>query len=200
MIAPAPSPARSYDLYLVADGRRFYIRNDDRGVTLDDNGLAWIAGGRADGAPFGNIVEVRMQSGGDWKNALNQCQIRFRDNHLLTVTDGNRYGATDDARTPVYRDFVRDLHARLIAARLAPSIRFIAGYSHGNCMVVLTAAVFMGMLGVATPVVLLLITGKLEALYLLIGGAFMVWPMYTMVSNNKPRGYHPQQPPGELME
>jgi hypothetical protein len=39
----------------------------------------------------------------------------------ITVTDAGSSGRLDEARTPIYRDFVRALHARLALAPEAPS-------------------------------------------------------------------------------
>jgi hypothetical protein len=197
--AQAGAWSRSYDLFLLQRGKRFYFRNTDRGVTLTDWRLEWNADGKADSAPLENIAEVRLQCGGDWKNPLNQCQISFLDGYSLTITDGNERGTADAAQTPLYREFVRALHARLA---LAPpgTITFIRGYEETKFNVVAAAAFLLGLIGVAGPLVLLLIAPKMEVLYLLIGGFALCWPLYTMVRNNAPRAYDPKQLPEELME
>lgn len=197
---PGPAPSRRYDLTLMIGRPRFVFRNPNRGVTLHADALSWSEDGRESRAPLNTIRTIRMQSGGDWRNALNQCQIEFSNGNMLTVTDGTAYGATDDAQTPIYRGFVRDLHRALENAKLTSAIRFIAGYSEGRYMVVLVCAVILGVIGIATPLVLLLIVRKLEVLGLLVAGCAMCWPLAKMVMANQPRSYNPAYPPGELME
>jgi hypothetical protein len=189
----------TYDLFLTTGGKRFYFRNTDRGVTLTDWRIAWTADGKTDSAPLETIASVRLQCGGDWKNPLNQCRISFADGRLLTVTDGNQFGTADAAQTPVYRDFVRALHARLA---LAPSgaITFIQGYPETNYRVVKVAASLLGLISVVGPLILWIMVGKMEVFFLLIGGIGLCWPMIKMVQNNAPRPYDPRQLPEELME
>jgi hypothetical protein len=189
----------TYDLAIVAGGRRFYFKNKDRGITLTDWKLAWHADGQDDEAPLQDIASVRLMAGGDFKNPLNQCQITFADGDILTVTDGSAYGVADDAQTPLYRDFLTTLHARLA---LAPhgTIAFIQGYPQTNYAIVMVAACLLGIIGVVLPVVLLFIVQKLEVLLLLVAGIGLCWPLYKMVSANAPRPYNPQALPNELME
>jgi hypothetical protein len=99
----------------------------------------------------------------------------------------------------VYRDFLRDLHARIVK-RGEGATRFLQGYPETNYRVVLVAAILLGMIGVAGPLVLLFIVPKLEVVAMLVGGAFLCWPLYTMVQNNAPRPYDPRKLPEELME
>ena len=94
---------------------------------------------------------------------------------------------------------MRALHARLA---LAPpgTITFIRGYEETKHTVVAAAAFLLGLIGVAGPLVLLLIVQKMEVLFVLIGGCALCWPLYNMVKNNAPRAYDPKQLPEELME
>jgi len=195
---PGEAFQRSYDLY-VKDGTGFRFRSKDRGVTLTDWRLGWTADGKPDGAPLQNIAQVRLLCGGDWRNPLNQCQISFADGHLLTLHDGTEYGSVDEARTPVYAEFVRALHARLAAAP-AGTIKFIQGYPETNFYLVAAAAGLLGLIAVGGPIGLWIVTGQLQALLLLIGGAALCWPLYKMMQNNAPRRYDPRQLPAELLE
>lgn len=204
--APTPqsptgeTPSRHYDLTLMIGQPRFVFRNPNRGVTLQPDAMLWTQDGQEMRAPLNTIQEVRMQSGGDWRNALNQCQITFTGGRMLTVTDGTAYGAVDDAQTPIYRSFVRDLHRCLERAKLTSAIRFIAGYSEGRYMVVLVCAIILGAMGVVAPLVLLVILRKLEVLGVLAAGCAMCWPLAKMVMANQPRSYNPAYPPNELLE
>jgi hypothetical protein len=195
-----PSAARSYDLYLTAGRPRFRWRNTDRGVTVSDDGLAWTNERKPDGASFKNIASIRLQSGGDWKNPLNSCHITFADGYQLNLSDGSEWGKVDHDRTPVYRDFLRDLHARMVKHGTGAT-KFLRGYADTNFRVVLVAASLLGIIGVAGPIVLLFIVpAKLEVLGILAAGSVMCWPLYTMVRNNAPRPYDPRHLPEELME
>jgi hypothetical protein len=202
--APTPdsrdTPRRYYDLVLMIGQPRFVFRNPNRGVTLQPDAILWTQDGREMRAPLNTIREIRMQSGGDWRNALNQCVITFAGGRMLTMTDGTAYGATDDAQTPIYRGFVRDLHRCLEKAKLTSGIAFIAGYTQGRYMVVLVAAIVLGVMCIATPLVLLVILREIKVLGVLIAGGFMCWPLAKMVMANAPRSYNPAYPPGELME
>lgn len=195
----APSE-RTYDLYLRPGKSRFYFKNGDCGITLTPERINWIADGRNDGAPFANIRSVQMESGGAGKNATNACVITFADRYTLTVTDANAYGAADGEQTPAYRAFVQDLHKRLIATGAAKTIAFTSGYHGTRYYVVMTCAVVLGIMAVPLPLVLWLMTGESKALFLMIGGGWMMWPMIRMINNNAPKTYDPRWPPGELME
>ncbi|MGE0566037.1 MAG: hypothetical protein AB7O50_16170 [Pseudolabrys sp.] len=195
-----PPPDRRYELFVIAGGKRFYFRNDDCGVTLDGDGIAWTRNGEEARAPLNTIREVRLQSGGDWRNAVNSCQIIFAGGHTLAVTDAGAHGAVDHARTPAYRAFVGDLHGRLEIAKLSASIAFIAGYTQGRYMVVLVCAILLGLMGVAAPLVLLFIVRDIKVLGLLVAGSFLCWPLARMVMANAPRSYNPSYPPIELLE
>lgn len=126
------TPANEYlhEVYLRAGKPRFYFRNPDRGASLSDERIGWTGDGQPDGAPLANIVEVHLESGGNWRNAISQCQITFADGYRVSVTNGNEYGTATDAQRPAYREFVRDLHGRLAAPGFAPSrgpVRYTAG-------------------------------------------------------------------------
>lgn len=195
--------ATSYDLAFVLDGQRFYWRNPNVGVTLTDAGrsssLAWQSEGRDGRALWTDIVSVTMSSATAGKEAINLCRIAFRDGRSITVTDAGANGLVDEARTPLYRDFVCALHARLSAAP-AGTIAFNAGFSEGRYKAVQVFFVIAALFFVGTPFVLLFIVRDWRVLGILAAGAFLVWPLWKVVENNRPREYDPRHPPGELME
>jgi hypothetical protein len=202
--ADAPATAStSYDLYFLLDGKRFFWRNPNHGLTLVDAGLdsrlAWQAESGTGSALWTDITSVTMTSGTDGKNEVNSCRIQFRNGRSVTATDTGSNGQLDDSLTPVYRDFVRALHARLA---LAPegTIRFSAGMSEGRHTVMLVTLVIGALLFVATPLVLLFIVRDWRVLGVLAAGASFMWPFWRVVENNRPRSYDPRHPPGELME
>ena len=78
---------RTYDLSFTAGRRGVLFRNASRGVTLTQDCITWTYDGRPDSGPFGNIVEIRLQSGGDWRNITHLCEIVFADRYRLIVRD-----------------------------------------------------------------------------------------------------------------
>jgi len=195
---PTPANPQAYDVYLSTGGRRFYFRNPNHGVTLNDDNIAWIADGRADEVAFANAVAVHLQSGGSPQAVIDQCTIKFVDGVRLTISNGNSSGLPDKTQMRLYRDFVRDLHSRL-AARGNAAIRYTAGYTPTRYRVVLICAILAGLLFVAVPFVLLLIKGDAQIFGLLLAGIFLCWPLVKMVMSNAPRAYTPDLPPEELL-
>lgn len=205
-VSPADASAiasTSYDLYFLLNGKRFFWRNPNCGLTLIDAGresrLTWRTESGEDSRRWTDIVSVTMMSGTDGRNEINSCQIQFRGGHSITATDTGSDGQLDAARTPVYRDFVRALHARLA---LAPegTIRFSAGVSEGRHTAMLVTLMIGALFFVATPLVLLFIVRDWRVIGVLCAGAAFMWPFWRVVENNRPRTYDPHHPPGELME
>ena len=202
MDAPAPGDDHLHEIYLRAGKSRFYFRNPDRGVSLSDERITWTSDGQANGAPLADIVEVHLESGGDWRNAISQCQITFADGYRIAVTNGSQYGTASDAQRPAYREFVRDLHGRLAAPGFVPNrgpVRYTAGYSGARYHVVVVCGILLGIIGVALPLVLLLIVQKLEVLWVLAAGIGLCWPLARIIQTNAPRDYDPSYLPEELL-
>jgi hypothetical protein len=171
-------------------------------VTLTAEQIGWTFGGKADGAPFKNIIGMQLQSGGSWQAPINLCHIVFADRYKLVVTNGNEFGLVNDIQRTRYRDFVHDLHARLVAhapTRTGAPIAFTAGYPAGRYSVLVLLAVLMGLITIGVPLVGLLITGEVRPFMLLIVGVFFIWPLKTMMENNAPRSYDPAKLPNELV-
>jgi hypothetical protein len=187
---------KSYGLYARSGGPRFAWRLHDQGVSLGHGRIAWNEDGARHEAPLAGIESVHLQSGGDWQNVIGQCDIGFRDGRVLHITNGNASGLPDAAQRAIYRDFLRDLHGRLSGAR----VRFTAGFPPRRYRVVLVAAILLGLIIVATPLVLLLITGETRALLILVAGGMLGFPLTRMVKANAPRPYTPDDLPEELME
>jgi hypothetical protein len=203
MDAPAPASKR-YDLFFQLSDQRFTWRKQKRcGVTIIDAGrdsrLTWTNEGRDESRLWTDIIAVTMISVSDGRNEVNKCGIRFRGGRVLTVTDGDERGSVDHDRTPVYRDFVRALHARLAAAPPG-TITFAAGVSEMHHLVMKIILLIAVLLFVVTPLGLVLFLGEWRALFPLAAGAAFVWPYWNIVQNNKPRSYDPRNPPGELMD
>ncbi|ABA05692.1 hypothetical protein Nwi_2439 [Nitrobacter winogradskyi Nb-255] len=205
MIDPVPPPSAStaFDLYYLQNGKRFFWRNPNHGVSLIDDGhesaILWHNEGKAIRRLWTDIVSINMTAGTTGKEIVNNCRINFRNGRFLVVTDGGASGEVDHDRTPVYRDFVRALHRRLA---LAPpgAIRFVAGVSQTRHTVMLVTGVIAGLLFIVTPLVLTLFLRDWRALGPLAAGTVFVWPFFKVIGANRPRDYDPRHPPGELMD
>jgi hypothetical protein len=204
--ASASTPATastSYDLYFLVNGKRFFWRNPNCGLTLIDAGLnsrlTWRTERGEDSRPWTDIASVTMMSGTDGKNEINSCVIGFRGGRSITATDAGSSGQLEAERTPVYRDFVRALHARLAFAPEG-TIHFSAGVSETRHTVMLVTLVIGVLFFVATPLVLLFIVRDWRVIGVLCAGAAFMWPFWRVIENNRPRSYDPRHPPGELME
>jgi hypothetical protein len=204
MSTPAPvTSSKAYDLHFVLDGKRFFWRNPNLGVSLIDAGpdsaILWRTEDGEGRRLWTDITNVNMLSVSDGKSAVNHCCIQFGDGRSITVTDAGASGQVDDARTPIYRDFIRALHARL---KHAPQglIRFTAGVSESRHTVLVAVVMIGALFFVATPFVLLFIVRDWRVLGVLAAGVGFMWPLWKIIENNRPRDYDPQQPPGELME
>lgn len=195
MNAPGAASETRYDVYFRAGKPGFHFRNDNHGVMLAGDRIAWTFNGQSDSAPFKNVASVHLQSGG----GLNQCLIRFADGHLLTITDGNAQGLADEKQAPVYRMFMHDFHARLAAAG-ATSIRFTAGYMGARYHVVLVSLMLLGLLCIVGPLLMVFITGQLKLLFAAVIGAGLCWPFIRLIGNNTPRSYDPMHLPEELLK
>lgn len=202
MNAPAPA-SKTYDLHFVLDGQYFYWRNPNVGVTRTDAGrdscLAWQSEGRDESRLWTDIVAVTLSSATAGKEMINLCRIAFRDGRTITLTDAGADGLVDENRTPLYRDFVRALHARLVHAPEG-TIAFKAGLSEGRYKALQVFFAIAALLFVGTPLVLLFIVHKWQVLGILVAGGVFIWPLWKVVENNRPRSYDPRKPPGELME
>lgn len=195
---PAVPAGKRYDVYLSVKGSRFVWTNPNHGVTLTDDGIAWFAGGRDWQARLRDILEVHLQTGNVGENTIATCRPRFSDGSTLTIVSSTAKGLQDTAQDKLYAAFVHDLHKRL-AALTDVRIAFTAGvsaarYRFGNVVVVI-AALFL----VATPTVLLLMTGEWQLVWVLISGGALVWPVYRLIRTNAPRVYDPRRVPGELL-
>jgi hypothetical protein len=190
--------ATEHDLYLQTGNTGFYLHNGNRGVSLSGGRIAWFAEGAHDGAALDRIVSVHLQSGGDWRHALRQCRIRFADGFFLMITDGNDRGLPDPAQAPIYRGFVRDLHARLAAAGL-DSIRFTAGYTGGRYHLLMACTILLGLIGVGLPLLIVLAKGEIRALAAALGGGVLCWRLVIMMEANAPRDYRPEALPHDLL-
>ena len=194
-----PSSAREYNLAFGTSSRTYMFRNPNRGISLTGERISWVLEGKPDSAPYTNIASVHLQSGGDWRNAVSQCAITFADRYVLTVTNSKEAGAADEESSRIYRNFVHDLHAHLLASKTKRNVRYLAGYQGARYIIILLCTMILGGMFVVLPFFLLFRFRSLEILFTLFAGIGLTWPLVRMVTNNMPREYAPTSLPEELL-
>jgi hypothetical protein len=200
-LPPCPENSRCYDVYFyVAGGARLVWRNPNHGIALDDEAIAWMSDGAAHRQSYANIAAVHLQTAalGNADNVIDQCKIEFVDGPAVTVSNASSSGLPDQAQTPLYRDFVRDFHARL-AAHGCGTIHFSAGMARWRYRILFGTLIAAGLLFVAAPIGILIVTGDLHALIPMAMGVSLCWPLTRLMMNNVPRGYTPDRLPVELL-
>ena len=196
--APGENP-RSYDLYLAEGPRRVFVKLTVCGITVSDSGLAWTSGdGTARTVPFADIAAIHLGAGLIGQSTLDTCRIDFTDGDGFATADWSSSGLPDDSKLPIYRDFVRDLHARL-AAQSSGTIRFTAGFPQWRYNIAFGAAICLGLMWLAALVITLFLAPGLAGLGVVIGGAFILLPVIKLLRNTAPRNYTPDQLPIELL-
>jgi hypothetical protein len=191
-----PPAASSYDLVFRAGTNPRFSLGSHQGVTLTAERIAWSCDGKDDGAAFANIRKVNLESSGDPAHP-NACTITFADGYRLIVTSGDANGFADPERTPIYRDFVRDLHARLALAKTAT--RFDAGYQGHRYPLAIAGMVLIGSVSIVVPLFAIIWTGSIGAIGLLFAGALLYLPMMQAIEKNTPRTYTADKVPEEML-
>jgi hypothetical protein len=190
---------RRYDVFFSAGRSRLYnIRNPNRGVTIGDDAIGWTISDKTTAVPFGNIVTVRLESVKNGKKVTDQCTLGFTDGTMLCATNAEFLGQPDEKCTPVYRDFVRDLHRRL-AVKHAGAIRFSTGMARWRYYTSIFAVIFAALLFIGGPIVILVLSGDMKAFLYMAAGLFLCWPLISAMYGNPPRDYTPDKLPEELL-
>jgi hypothetical protein len=109
---------------------------------------------------------------------------------MLTVTSLDSWGSADAARLDDYAEFLQDLHSHLGEAD-KKRIRFIAGMTEGRQMFGKVAVFIGGAFFILLPLVLLLITREIQALFITLAGAAFIIPAFKTMKKNEPRTYDP---------
>ncbi len=196
--AGAREDARAYDLALQSNRQRLAFRVRTRRITVADDRLDWEIDDQPDAALLASVVEVNLRTGGSWTHPVAQCRIRFKDGFILIVSDAAATGYPDEAKLPIYREFVHDLHRRLTAL---PDLqaRFVTGVTKTQFHVVALGALFFLAIGVGIPVAVFFLAPGWELVLLLVAGAAFVWPLLRMMHYNSPGTYDPRKLPSELL-
>jgi len=140
---------QAYDLYcpMGEPATRFRLRA--QGLHLAMDRLRWTLNGHAFEEKLLDVVQVGLELSPATVDFYGVCTIMFKDGTVLTVLGGNRRGGSQRARAVLYRNFVSDLHHRLVQQG-AGSIEFIAGAASQRLLIVGVAAVSV-MLILAIP-------------------------------------------------
>lgn len=200
-LSPLPKNSRSHDVYFYVDGgARFVLRNPNHGIAVDDDGIAWTSNGTAHRQAYATIAAVHLQTAalGNAASVIDQCEIDFVGDPSVTVSNASSNGLPDQTQTPLYRDFVRDLHARF-AVHGAGAVRFTAGMAPWRYKMLLAAMFAAGLLFVVTPLGLLVVTRDWHVLIAMAMGVSLCWPFTRLMMNNAPRDYTPDRLPDELL-
>jgi hypothetical protein len=199
-MSPRPGP-HMHDVYFAAAGGwHFYLRNPNHGIGVADQGLAFIIDGKERAVAWRDVAAVHLQIAalGNARNTIDQCKIDFADGSAIVVTNGAASGLPDAAQTPIYRDFVRDLHACL-ATQGRDAVRFSAGMAPWRYKLLFGTLVFAGLFFIVTPLGLGLFTGDWQALILAATGVAFIWPFVLLLSKSAPRAYRPDRLPDQLL-
>ena len=197
MLAPAAESSRTFDLCINIAGRRLYWRNRNHGVTLGRDVMTWTMDGEESDAAYGDIAAVHLDSAG-LKVIADRCTITLADGRALQIVNTDPGGYSSAERKALYRDFVRDLHSRLPAARY-PGIRFTEGWSLWRCQAMLALFALVALVSAALGLYVFLHLGEPRGLILLALAAYACWKFYRTALNNTPRDYTPDRLPDFLL-
>jgi hypothetical protein len=191
--------SRRYDLFLREDRGRFFLRYKNRGITLGASGIAWAADGTERKKDFGDIFSIHLQSANVGQSpTIYTCIVEFRDGQRLLVTSASEYGSGWDEQSKLYGQFVRDLHAR-IPPKARSEIQFRAGNSEGRQKFLWATLVVAVLFFIVMPVVLLLITHDMQALWITLAGVGFLYPVIRSAKANAPRSYRCEYLPDDLV-
>jgi hypothetical protein len=188
---------KTYDLCINIAGRRLYWRNRNHGVTLGRDFMTWTMDGETSEAAYGDIAAVHLDSAGQ-KVTTDRCTITLADGRALRIVNTDPGGYSSAERKVLYRDFVRDLHSRLPAARF-PNIRFTEGWSLWQCQAMIALAALGALAGAAFGLYVFIHLGNARGFILIGLAAYACWKLYRTALNNVPREYSPDQLPGFLL-
>lgn len=188
-----PAPRRSYDLHFrEGPGSGFVWRYRDAGIVLTPTAMEWRTDGVARTTDYTTIDSIRLQTGHVPKSGtFGACLVTFRNGRTLTVNSMNSWGTPDPERFDDYAEFVQDFHERL-SDEDCRRISFLAGATEGRQVFARISVWLGGAFFVVLPLVLLLLTGEIKALFISIGGLAFIVPAFKTLKKNEPRTYDPR--------
>ena len=188
-----PAPPRSYDLHFREGPRGGFVwRYRDAGIVLTPTAMEWRTDGVARTTDYSTIESIRLQTGNVPKSGtFGACQVTFRNGRTLVINSMNSWGTPDPERFDDYAEFLQDFHERL-SEEDRRRIRFLAGATEGRQMFARISVWLGGAFFVLLPLVVMLLTGEIEALFLCIAGLAFIVPALRTLRKNEPRTYDPR--------
>jgi hypothetical protein len=188
--------ARHFDLYTRDGEARFRWRLTDRGVVIEDDALGLIRHGRWTRAPYNRIVSITLNSGNAGRSGtIANCTIQLSNGTRVVISNVNDRGLPDGSHDGPYRLFIETLHTKLLEIGAASSMRFISGYSPVRINVLIVISIVAGLMFVALPLVLLLLTREIKMLIALVFSGGLLWSVARIIRVNQPGTYRPSRPP-----
>lgn len=187
--------AQRFDLFYRDGPARIVWRLTDNGVDLEPDALVVRRNGRLSRTPFAEIVSVTLNSALIGRNTIAMCTIQLRNGGRIVVSNANARGLADGTLDRPYREFIVGVHQRLLDSGAARGISFRSGFSTVRIAVLRTALVAGAALFFVLPLVLLVVTGEVKALFLAIAGGLLLYPALKAASANRPATYLPNAPP-----
>jgi hypothetical protein len=199
-VTEAAGSKRRYALFVKRGSTLTFSKLRDEGVGIDGGLLFWQSGQREIARPLTDIVSVNLTTIhlGDLGDC-GQCVISFAGVQALVVSGSAADRHAETGGNAVYRDFVRDLHASLIAAGHAGAVRFSAGMNLARIRFLKVMLAILGLAMVVLPIGLMLWTGELGLLGGTAFGIVFVWGYYNVARRNQPRSYEPGAIPPDLL-
>ena len=191
--------AKRYNLFTTEGSRKLVWRLADEGVALEPDGIAVMRAGQWTRAHYTDIAAITLTSGAIGQSGLRgACTIRLNNLALIVVNNLNARGIADGFRDGIFRQFVGDLHNRLIETGTAKDIYFHAGFSQSRMTGLVVITIIAALLFVVLPFGLLIFTRDIQTLWMLLAGAGLVYPIVRVTRNNQPATYLPTAPPDVL--
>src|SRR3569623_1109612 len=168
--------AKRYDLFTTDGSRKFVWRLADEGIALEPDGIAVMRAGQWTRARYAEIAAITLTSGAIGQSGLRgACTIRLNNLALIVVNNLNVRGIADGFRDGLFRQFVSDLHRKLIETGDAKDIYFHAGFSQSRMTGLVFITIIAALMFVVLPLGLLIFTGDIQTLWMLLAGAGLVY-------------------------
>ena len=199
MSAEAIDTTQRYDLFTRDGSTKFQWRLKDEGIGLTPAGIEVMRANRWTDAAYTDIASVTLTTGVIGTGApMAACTIKLNNGGQIIVTNVTARGIADGARNGAYRSFVRDFHQHLVDSGAATGITFHSGFTQRRLSWLIFALILAAILFIATPLGILIFTRDTDALWMLIAGVGLVFPVMRVAKSNRPAAYLPGAPPDLL--
>jgi hypothetical protein len=187
-----------YPLFSTEGRRAMVLRFRDEGVEPGVEGVSFIRDGATQTLDYDDLRSVRLSTNLAGRSPVGACRLDFANGPPLTVMSCAASGLGDPSRAEAYRQFIADLHHRIIAAGAAAHVAFNSGYSGTRRGILIAALVAAVALLVVLPLVLLVVTREPRTLIVAIAGMVLFYPAWRVARTNRPTTYRPDDPPDLL--